>query len=132
MAGLKKVLLIDDEKGFTDNIQKTFLPYRQEILFLVAGRADLGIEVALRERPNVIVLDLRMPGLSGEEALRKLKEQLPESKFIVVSAWNDGQNRERIVNEIGVDGYFEKPIALRNFMEKVLGYLSIPLKERKP
>jgi len=131
MASSKKFLLIDDERKFVEFVEKAFLPYKEEILFISANTADLGIEIALRERPQVVALDLRMPGaMNGEGVLKKLKSELPEAKFIVVSAWNDGQNKERILKEIGVDGYFDKPISLREFMRTALGYFNIAIKQK--
>ena len=131
MDNPKKILFIDDERTFVEFVEKTFWPYKEEVLFLSAHTADLGIEIALREKPQVVVLDLRMPGaMDGEGVLKRLKKELPETKFIVVSAWNDGQNKDRILKEIGVDGYFDKPISLREFMRTVLGFLSLDSRQK--
>jgi DNA-binding response OmpR family regulator len=131
MENSSKFLLIDDERKFVEFVEKAFLPYKKEILFISANTADLGIEIALREKPQVIALDLRMPGaMSGEGVLKKLKSDLPPTKFIVVSAWNDGQNKERILREIGVDQYFDKPISLREFLRTILGYFNVTIKQK--
>lgn len=131
MTNTKKILLIDDEKKFTDFVGMAFSAYREEVTFFAANRGDLGLEIALREKPDVVAVDLIMPGMvGGEELLKKLKAQLPAAKFIVVTAWNDGRNKERIIEEIGVDGYFEKPLHLRVFVEQVLRYLNVTSKKK--
>jgi len=128
---MKKILLVDDEKDFTEFVESAFLPYREDVMFFAAMRGDLAMEIALREKPGVIALDLRMPGsLSGEKMLIQLKEELPETKFMIVTAWDDGKNRHRIINEVGVDAYFDKPIELRHFIETILSFLDIKIKKK--
>ena len=121
---MDKVLMVDDEKDIVDFFAEAFQNFK-DIQFLSAVRAAQGIELAKQERPKVILLDLRMPGLNGEEALRQLKTLLPETKFIVVTAWEDGTTKDRIVNQIGVDAYFEKPVEFESVVNKVISLLMV-------
>ena len=122
MSNLNKVLMIEDEADLVRFFTETFKNFKQ-IEFFSALRAREGIELAKRERPKVIILDLKMPGFSGEEALQELKVLLPETKFVVVTAWDDGTTRERIEKEIGVAAYFEKPVDLERIIGKVMELL---------
>lgn len=111
--------MIDDEKDIVDFFAQAFQNFKH-IQFLTAVRAGQGLELAKQEKPKVIILDLRMPGMNGEEALKELKKLLPETKFMVMTAWNDGQTKERILKEAGVHAYFEKPVDFEKVIQKII------------
>ena len=121
---MHKVLMIEDEEDLVKFFQEAFQNFKQ-IQFLFSTRGREGIEIAQREKPQVVILDLRMPGLNGEETLKELKVLLPGTKFVIMTAWNDGTTRERIEKEIGVDAYFEKPVDLERVIGKVMGLLMV-------
>jgi two-component system response regulator YesN len=121
---MKKVLMIEDEADLVRFFGETFRNFQQVQFFSsLSGRE--GMETARRERPEVVILDLRMPGFSGEEALKELKVLLPETRFVIVTGWSDGVTRERIEREIGVDAYFEKPMDLEQVIDKVMELLKV-------
>lgn len=121
---MNKVLMIEDEADLVRFFEQAFKNFKQIQFFsALAGRE--GVEIAKREKPNVVILDLRMPGFSGEEALRELKVLLPETKFVVVTAWNDGVTQERVEKEIGVEAYFEKPVDLERVIGKIMELLMV-------
>lgn len=119
---MNKVLMIEDEADLVRFFEQTFKNFKQ-IQFFSALRALEGIQIAKREKPEVIILDLKMPGFSGEEALTELKVLLPETKFVIVTAWDDGTTKDRIEKEIGVAAYFEKPVDLERVIGKVMELL---------
>ena len=121
---MSKVLMIEDETDLIRFFEQVFQNFKQ-IEFFSAERGREGVEIAKREKPKVIILDLRMPGFSGEEALKELKVLLPETKFVIVTAWNDGVTRDRIENQIGVAAYFEKPVDLEQVVGKVMELLMV-------
>lgn len=118
-VSMDKVLMVDDEPEIVDFFSAAFKNFKH-IQFLSALRAVQGMEIAKQEKPKVILLDLRMPGMNGEEALKELKKLLPETKFIIMTAWNDGQTKERILNQIGVSAYFEKPMDFEKVVQKII------------
>lgn len=118
-----KILMIDDEQDIVNFFRKTFQHFKH-IDFFTAFRAGQGIEIAKKEKPQLILLDLRMPGMNGEEALIELKKLLPETKFMVMTGWEDGATRERI-ERIGVDAYYTKPIDLEKVVTKVMNLMMV-------
>ena len=118
--------MIDDEHDIVNFFSKTFQNFKH-INFMAADRAAKGIEIARQEKPGVVMLDLRMPGMNGEEALIELKKFLPETKFIVMTGWEDGETRERI-ERLGVSAYYPKPIDLEKVVTKIMSL--IMLKDR--
>ena len=119
-----KILLVDDEEDVATFFKQTFLNFKN-IEFLTANRADVGIDIALKEKPKLIMLDLRMPGIGGEEALKMLKKELPETKFIIMTGWDDAETKNRIVHEIGVDAFFQKPIDLEKVITKIFSLIMV-------
>lgn len=121
--------MIEDEADLVRFFDETFRNFK-DIQFFSALRAREGIEIAKREKPEVIILDLKMPGFSGEEALKELKILLPKTKSVIMTAWSDGETRERIEKEIGVAAYFEKPVDLERVIGKVMELLMSKQEER--
>lgn len=121
-----KVLMIDDETDIISFLATTFKNFKS-IEFFTALRAAPGIDIAKKEKPQLVMLDLRMPGMNGEEALEELKRILPNSKFIIMTGWDDEFTEARI-QQLGVDAYLTKPIDLEKLITKVMNLLMIKKK----
>ena len=91
---------------------------------LEADTGEEGIEIARRERPQLILMDLQLPGLDGMEATRRLKADPRTSTIPVValSAHAQGVDEER-ARAAGCAGYIAKPIRLSRFPQQVRSYL---------
>ena len=83
MAEKKKVLLIDDEKDLCFFL-KANLENTGEFDVLVSTRGDKGIELAQREKPDLILLDILMPGMSGDEVAEILLENSATAKIPII------------------------------------------------
>jgi DNA-binding response OmpR family regulator len=79
----------------------------------------MGLELAFREKPDVVILDLRMPGIGGEAILKELKQNLPQTKVLVFTAWTGDETRARVL-EKGADLFIEKPSDFEILKEKVI------------
>lgn len=121
---VSKVLLIDDEADVVDFFEQAFSNF-QHVKFFKTVRARQGLEIAKSEKPDVIMVDLRMPELGGEEVLRLLKPLLPGTKWIVMTGWDDDHTMDRIMEEIGVDVYFKKPVDLERVITKVFELIMV-------
>ena len=91
----------------------------------VARTAEDGITSAVSEPPDLVLMDLQLPGIDGMEALRRLREspRTAEIPVVAVTAQAMKHDRERAL-EAGFDGYIEKPISVRAFPDQVRGFLS--------
>jgi len=95
---------------------------------LEAGTAERGIELAREQHPNLVLMDVQLPGMDGVTALKQLKAD-PSTSAILVAAFTASamkSDRERI-DRAGFDAYITKPIIVREFLEKIQA-----LCERKP
>jgi len=117
MAEQIKILAIDD-----DNISHKFIHRALDEQFETtsAYNGEQGIAFAMRDQPNIILLDVEMPGLTGYEVCEKLK-QLPETKSIpVVFLSGRSSMQERMQGfDVGADDYLTKPFESANLVAKI-------------
>src|SRR5262249_49589503 len=90
-----------------------------------ARTAEGGITLAGSEPPDLVLMDLQLPGIDGMEALRRLREspRTADIPVVAVTAQPSKQDRERAL-EAGCNGYIEKPISVRAFPDQVRMFLS--------
>ena len=87
---------------------------------LVAETAEIGVPMALKEKPDLVLMDIHLPGMNGIEALAKLRAD-PGTKAIPVFAFTASvmpQDRREITSA-GFDGFLSKPINLKEFLETI-------------
>ena len=119
----KRILIIDDEKDFCELV-KLNLEIMGDFEVATAVNGKRGINLAKRTKPNLILLDIAMPGIDGLEVLKKLKKihntmQIP---VIMLSAKTDETSKHKTA-QLYNEGYIEKPVEpadLKNKIEQVL------------
>ena len=87
---------------------------------LVAETAELGIPMALKQKPDLVLMDIHLPGMNGMEALGRLRADAA-TKAIPVLAFTASvmpQDRREIMSA-GFDGFLSKPINLKEFLETI-------------
>jgi CheY-like chemotaxis protein len=90
-----------------------------------------GVEIAMKERPDLIICDLQMPLLDGYQVLARLRENPIGAKFAVVAVTAFSMPNDRqMVMTAGFDGYLSKPIEPEKFVEQIEAYL--PARLRAP
>jgi two-component system, cell cycle response regulator DivK len=89
-----------------------------------ARSGEQGVELAAECRPDLILMDLQLPGIDGAETLRQLRASplTQEVPVVAVTAFAMRDDRERAVRS-GFDGYVEKPYSTRKLPAQVLGFL---------
>ena len=122
----KRVLVVDDEPEVTFALQAYFLGKGYKMLTALNGEKAMQL---VRESPiDLVVLDMKMPGVNGVEVLRFIHSQTPRSKVIVVTGFDD-QYRD-MVERIGVDGFLTKPFGIEALTTTVEDVLSGRLAEK--
>ena len=111
---MKKLLVVDDEKEICEFLQAFFEERDFEVSTAYSGESALkDIE---RFAPQIVLLDIHMPGMDGLAVLKYIKENYPQIKVIMVTAI---ETRERIEEamRLGADNYITKPLSLE-YLEK--------------
>lgn len=113
---MAKILVVDDEPETCD-LLKVFLTRRGHEV-ATATRGDQAFEKIQRDRPQLILLDIRMPVMDGMELLKKVKALEPAPGIIMISAVQEESIADRTLKE-GADDYITKPIDLRDLESRV-------------
>ena len=118
---MKRILVVEDHD---DNLALMRAALEDDYEVLVARDGREALEVAGRERPDLILMDLSLPGMDGWEATHRLKadERLRGIPVIAVTAHAMRGDRERAL-EVGCDDYLAKPIALRSLYRMIESHL---------
>lgn len=117
-----RVLLVDDHALFREGLASIIAGQPDMV---IVGEADDGLEALVKAQeltPDLILMDITMPGVDGLEATRKIKDALPETVIVVLTVHND---EERLFQAIknGAQGYLLKNIRSEAMLELIRGAL---------
>jgi CheY-like chemotaxis protein len=121
LAG-KKLLIADDDADVLTSLEAAFEPLGATIL--TARNGNQAVSLAEAEEPDLIILDVMMPGRSGFLVAEKLKRGKPPSEkpFIIMITANEGQRHQVWAeSQIGVNAYLRKPVPLQKLMDAAEG-----------
>jgi len=109
-----KVLLVDDEREFVETLSERLM--LREIGSAVVYDGTEALRMAAEEEPEVIVLDLKMPGIDGVEVLKRLKQDHPEMEVIILTGHGSADDRATCM-QLGAFAYLEKPVDIDQLSE---------------
>lgn len=114
-----KVFLVEDEVVMRNGIKKN-IPWEQEGFEFVGEASDgeLAYPLIKKEKPDILITDIRMPFMDGLELSRLVKKELPQIKIIILSGYNEFDYAKTAIN-IGVTDYLLKPISSAKLLEAV-------------
>src|SRR5438477_7776148 len=117
---MQTVLVIDDDESLRDTIG--LMLEKEGFRALQAGDGKTGLDQALTTRPNLILVDLRMPGMSGVEVCKQLRASGVKTPLMVLSAIGDEMDKVLLL-EIGADDYVVKPFGTRELLARIRALL---------
>lgn len=103
-----QVLLIEDTAVIREVVSTILQHQNRDLLITAATNGETGIEAALQNDYDVILMDLRMPGIDGFEATQQIKGFSPNTPIIAFTAFSDKRTRRK-AEAAGVDALFVKP-----------------------
>ncbi|MCX7983115.1 MAG: response regulator, partial [Syntrophales bacterium] len=112
----KTILLIEDEKMVLDVTRAMLDQLGYEVLCASSGKE--GLEMFENKRPHLVVLDMVMPGMSGEEVFRGLKERDREARVLLASGYAAEEEVKHLLKE-GYVGFIQKPYRLADLQAKI-------------
>jgi DNA-binding response OmpR family regulator len=121
---MKKILVIDDEKDFGFFIEQNLELTGLYNVVVVNDPRD-GVKAAVRQKPDLIILDVIMPGMSGFDVLAELKENRATTSIpvIMLTAVDNDEAKEKALSFYNED-YIVKPVAISELKEKIGAVLS--------
>lgn len=123
-----KVLLVDDEREFVQTLSERL--QMRDYGSAVAYDGEEALSILEEEEPEVMVLDLKMPGIDGLEVLRRVRREHPKVEVIVLTG-HGSKEIERECMELGACAYLEKPVDMETLTAKMQEAYR-RLREKKP
>jgi phosphate regulon transcriptional regulator PhoB len=118
----QKILVVEDEPDISKLVSYNLAQERFKVL--TAEDGEQALKVIQREKPNLVVLDLMLPGLSGMEVCKILRERPETAKLPILMLTAKAGEADRIVGlEMGADDYLAKPFSPREMVARVRAIL---------
>lgn len=117
---METVLIIEDSRPMQRTLQRLF--ESDSLGVRIASDGEEGLESFRHEPPNVVVLDLKLPGLSGKELCRSFKTEMPSVPIVILSANADVDDKV-VLLELGADDYVTKPFSPKELVARVRAVL---------
>jgi two-component system, OmpR family, response regulator VicR len=114
------ILIVEDEHAVARGIQYALQQEGYEVA--VARSGEEGLDIATKQAPDLVVLDVRLPGMDGFEVLRRLRAAGAKMPVLVLTARDDEVDKV-IGLELGADDYLTKPFGLRELMSRIKALL---------
>jgi DNA-binding NarL/FixJ family response regulator len=118
MANHIKVLIAEDHEVVREGLKILISADPGIKVTAEANNGAAAVQLARKLRPDVVLMDLAMPKLSGLQASRDLRRQAPDSKVLVLSAYKDDETIQRVI-EAGVSGYVTKSSAANELLTAI-------------
>jgi len=117
---MAKILIVEDEPNMVAGLRDNFEFEGYQVVTAPDGVA--GLERALSESPDLVILDVMMPRMSGLDVCKQLKSKKPSIPIIMLTA--RGQEVDKVVGlELGADDYVTKPFSIRELLARVKAVL---------
>ncbi len=126
-----KVFIVEDEIVVREGIKNNI--HWEEEGFIIAGDesdGELAYPMILREQPDILITDIKMPFMDGLELSKLLKKEMPQLKIIIISGYSDFGYAQQAI-DIGITEYLLKPVTPNKLMTAVKNAAVVIEKERK-
>lgn len=124
---MPKLLLVDDEREFVQTLSERLM--MRDMNSAVAYDGESALDILNEDEPEVMILDLKMPGIDGIEVLRKVKETRPEVEVIILTGHGSEDDRKTCMS-LGAFAYLQKPVDI-DVLTKTLQRANEKMQENK-
>jgi len=121
---VSRILVVEDNTKNMKLVRDVLEHAGHDVVEATTG--EDGVRIALEQTPDLVLMDLQLPGIDGAEALRLLRcqEHTRAVPVVAVTAFAMADDRDRAYAD-GFDGYVEKPISVRELPEQVRDFLTL-------
>ena len=119
---MKRILVVEDNE--TNMYLIRFMLEKSGYEVIEAGEGAVGVELAIKEKPDLVIMDIQLPGIDGLEATKRIRasEADGDIPIIALTSFAMAGDKERAL-AAGCTGYIEKPINPETFMAEIEKYL---------
>lgn len=117
---MPKLLIVDDEVDVREFAKNFFR--KRNIDVIIASGGNQALEIIDKEKPDLVLLDVRMEEITGIEVLKKLREKNNDTKIIMVTGVEEEETL-KTAQSLGVVGYIHKPLILDELEQIVMKQL---------
>ncbi len=119
---MKKALVVEDTEQSMYLLSFILTKGGYEVIEATTGEA--GVELAMKEKPDLILMDIRLPGIDGLEATKRIRESASDGEVPIIAVTSHAMTGDRVkALAAGCTGYIEKPINPEIFMTDIEKYL---------
>ena len=116
----EKILIIEDEEDLVKGLKLNLQDEGYEVKYAFNGKE--GLEKALKEKPDLILLDIMLPGMNGLEICKELRQNKMDIPILMLTA--RGEEIDKVIGlEVGADDYISKPFSIRELLARVKAHL---------
>ena len=115
-----KILVVDDEQDIVNLIRESLHLHRFKVSTFTEPSAALEHFISHSKDYNIVISDIRMPGMNGYEFVKHVKERNPKIKVTLMSAFEiDDKEFHNVLSDIKVDAFLQKPFSIRQLNDLV-------------
>jgi DNA-binding response OmpR family regulator len=126
---MSRILIIEDDKTIIDGLEDT-LQFHDFTVF-TAGNGRDGLKLFKKESPDLVILDIMLPGVDGFEVCKKIRQSEKETPIIMLTA-KSRESDKLLGFELGADDYVTKPFSVRELVARVKAILKRITPPQKP
>ncbi|MBT7462641.1 MAG: response regulator transcription factor [Bacteroidetes bacterium] len=116
----ENILIIEDEEDLVKGLKINLVDEGYEVNYSLNGKE--GLAIALQTKPDLILLDIMMPGMNGLDVCKELRHQKMDIPIFMLTA--KGEEIDKVIGlEMGADDYISKPFSIRELMARVKAHL---------
>ncbi|MBN1383682.1 MAG: response regulator [Elusimicrobia bacterium] len=127
MSTLPKILLVDDEKGVRESMKELL---EEDYCVINADSGEAAVEVMKKTRPDLIILDVKLPGVDGIKTLQIIKNIDSSIPVIMLSVVNTISTITKLF-KLGAYDYFDKPFSIYELKKSIKGAIDYGMRSKK-
>ena len=112
-----KVMLVDDEEAFVTTLSDRI--QRRDFSSSVAFTGEQALQIVDDQVPDVMILDLKMPGIGGMEVLRRVKKAYPKVQVIILTGHGSEKDKKEALS-LGAFSYLQKPVQIDELARQII------------
>jgi DNA-binding NarL/FixJ family response regulator len=112
------IVVVDDEEQYREIVRFLIASVSDVIVVGEAANGEEALSVALRERPDIVITDLVMPRLNGIELTKRIRQELPQTRVILMSSFPEDAYR-LMASDSGADAFVSKQVIYDNLLPAI-------------